>query len=98
MPAPTAHGRFRCPAAPDPAQRWGLDAPDQLLQQRDTSHALRQPPASQHSSLIVFDLDVMVGLSPIIANKQHPAPSLFDEHASNRGEGRPNGTLLCPVK
>jgi hypothetical protein len=49
---------------------------DQLMQHRDTSHALRQPTAGQHPAYLVFDLDVMVGFSPIVSNKQHRAPSL----------------------
>jgi hypothetical protein len=40
------------------------------------SCTLRQPPAGQHSTRLVFNLNVMVGLSPIVANKQHRAPSL----------------------
>jgi len=49
---------------------------DQLMQGRDPGQPFRQSAAGQHSSRIVFDLDVMVGLSPIVANKQHRAPSL----------------------
>ena len=49
---------------------------DQLMQGRDPGQPLRQPPAGQHPARLVFDLDVMVGLSPIVANKQHRAPSL----------------------
>ena len=49
---------------------------DQLMQGRDPDQALRQPAAGQHPARFVFDLDVMVGLSPIVANKQHRAPSL----------------------
>jgi hypothetical protein len=43
----------------------------------------------------------MVGFSPIVANKQHPAPAhVLINKGSNRGEDllRPNGTLLCVVK
>jgi hypothetical protein len=49
---------------------------DQLVPGRDPDQALRQPPARQHSTRLVFNLDVMVDLSPIVANKQHRAPSL----------------------
>ena len=49
---------------------------DQLMQHRDASQALRQSASGQHPARFVFDLDVMVGLSPIVANQQHRAPSL----------------------
>jgi len=49
---------------------------DQLMQHRDTRQTLRQPPPGHHPSLIGFDFDVVMGLSPIIPNKQHRAPSL----------------------
>ena len=49
---------------------------DQLVQHRDPRQPLRQPTAGQHPARIVFDLDVMVGLSPIVPNKQHPASPL----------------------
>jgi hypothetical protein len=48
---------------------------DQLMQHRDANQPLRQPPPHQHSAGLVFDLNVMLGLSPIVANKQHRAPS-----------------------
>jgi hypothetical protein len=32
------------------------------------------PTAGQHPAGLVFDLNVMVGLSPIVPNKQHRAP------------------------
>jgi hypothetical protein len=51
---------------------------DQLVQRRDPDQALRQSASGQHPARFVFDLDVMVGLSPIVANKQHRAPSLRD--------------------
>jgi hypothetical protein len=51
---------------------------DQLVKQRDPGQTLRQPLPGQHPARFVFDLDVMVGLSPIVANKQHRAPSLGD--------------------
>ena len=49
---------------------------DQLMQHRDASQALRQSASGQHPARFVFDLDVMVGLSPIVANKQHRASPL----------------------
>jgi hypothetical protein len=49
---------------------------DQLVQHRDASQALRQSAAGQHPARLVFDLDVMVGLSPIVPNKQHRASQL----------------------
>ena len=46
------------------------------MQRRDTRQALRQPPPSQHLPGVVFDLDVVMGLSPVIADEQQPASSL----------------------
>ena len=46
---------------------------DQLVQRRDPGQALRQPASGQHPARLVFDLDVVVGLSPIVANEQHRA-------------------------
>ena len=46
---------------------------DQLVQHRDACQPLRHSAAGQHPAGFVFDLDVMVGLSPIVANKQHRA-------------------------
>src|SRR5215217_2014888 len=70
----------------------------QLVQSGDPSQPLRQPPPGQHPPRLVFDLNVMVGLGPIVPNKQHRGPlaPVFDQHASNRGEDllRPNGSVL----
>ena len=49
---------------------------DQLMQGGDPGQPLRKPPPGEHPTRLVFDLNVMVGLSPIVANKQHRAPSL----------------------
>jgi hypothetical protein len=60
---------------------------DQLMQGCDPGQALRQPTARQHPARLVFYLHVMVGFSPIVANKQHPAPhSVLINKSSNRGE------------
>ena len=70
---------------------------DQLVQHRDPGQPLRQPTPGQHPAGLVFDLNVMVGLSPIVANKQHRASSLtIDQQAANHGEDllRPNGSVL----
>jgi hypothetical protein len=48
----------------------------QLVQGRDPGQPLRQSTAGQHPARFVFDLDVMVRFSPIVANRQHRAPSL----------------------
>jgi hypothetical protein len=49
---------------------------DQLMQGRNPGQPLRQSPG-QHPARLVFDLNVMVGLSPIVANKQHRAPRVM---------------------
>ena len=49
---------------------------DQLMQRRDARQPLRQPPPGQHPARLVFDLNVMVGFRPIVANKQHRASPL----------------------
>jgi hypothetical protein len=49
---------------------------DQLVQRRNPGQALRYSASGQHPARFVFDLDVMVGLSPIVANKQHRASQL----------------------
>ena len=46
------------------------------MQHRDACQPLRHSAAGQHPAGLVFDLDVMVGLSPIVPNEQHRAPSL----------------------
>jgi hypothetical protein len=42
---------------------------DQLVEPRDPGQTLRQPLAGQHPPRVVFDLDVVVSLSPVIADK-----------------------------
>ena len=41
------------------------------MQRRDPGQPLRQPPPDQHRAGIVFDLDVVMGLRPIVADEQH---------------------------
>jgi hypothetical protein len=48
----------------------------QLVQRRNPRQPLRQSTAGQHPARFVFDFDVMVGFSPVVANKQHRASSL----------------------
>ena len=57
---------------------------DQLVQRGDSGQSLRQPPPGQQPPGIIFDLDVVIGLSPIVADKQHSAPPLV----INRSEPR----------
>ena len=45
---------------------------DQLVQHRDTGQALRHPFPDQQPAGVVFDLDIMVGLGPIVSDEQHP--------------------------
>ena len=45
---------------------------DQLVQRRDPGQPLRQPPPGQHPAGLVFDLDVVMGLGPVITDEQHP--------------------------
>ena len=48
---------------------------DQLMQRGDPGQPLRQPPPRQHPAGIVLDLDVVMGLSPVVADEQHRASS-----------------------
>jgi hypothetical protein len=43
------------------------------MQRGDPGQTLRQPPTSQHLAGIVFNFDVVMGLSPIVADEQHHA-------------------------
>jgi hypothetical protein len=65
----------------------GLDANQHLIRlgrrvqmlrnqpkQHDPDQPLRQSAASQQPARLVFNLDDMVGFSPIVANKQHAPP------------------------
>jgi hypothetical protein len=45
---------------------------DQLVKQRDPGQTLRQPLPDQQPPGFVFDLNVVMGLSPIVADEQHP--------------------------
>jgi hypothetical protein len=54
--------------------RWVKMLRGQLMQGRHPSQPLRQSTARQHPARFVFDFDVMVGFSPVVANKQHRGP------------------------
>jgi len=45
------------------------------VQRRQTGHTLREPTPDQDPTLIIFDLDVVMGLSPVIADEQHQLTS-----------------------
>jgi hypothetical protein len=45
---------------------------NQPMQSRDPGHPIGQPPPDQHRPGVVLDLNVVMGLSPVIADKQHP--------------------------
>jgi hypothetical protein len=47
---------------------------DQPVQHSDAGHPLRQPATGQQLGLPIFDLNVVVGLSPIVADEQHLSP------------------------
>ena len=60
---------------------------DQLVQHGDADQPLRQSPASQLPSGIIFDLDVVVGLGPVIADEQQLHPSVPPRHVrQHQGE------------
>ena len=50
---------------------------DELVKQRYPNQSLRQPLPDQQPPGFVFDLDVVLGLSPIVADEQHPLSSLM---------------------
>src|SRR4029434_1455823 len=50
---------------------------DQPVKQRDPGQTLRQPLPDQQPPGFVFDLNVVMGLSPIVADEQHPVSSLM---------------------
>jgi hypothetical protein len=56
---------------------------NQLMQRRDPGQSLRQPLPDQHRAGIVFDLDVVMGLSPVIADEQQPSLLAHDQHRSS---------------
>jgi hypothetical protein len=49
------------------------------MQGRHPQQALRQPPPDQSPAPLVDDLDIVMGLSPIVSNEQQPASSLDDQ-------------------
>jgi len=61
--------------------------PDQLVQRRDAGHALRQPAPRQPAARLILDLDVVMGLRPVVPDEQHlqHAPRL-DRSSSSPGK------------
>src|SRR5664279_6549177 len=49
---------------------------DQRMQAGDAVHTLRQPRPGQPPALLILDLDIVVILSPVVADEQHPLRSL----------------------
>ena len=45
---------------------------DQLMQLRQAGHPLGQTASFQHPPLLVLELDVVMGLGPVITQEQHP--------------------------
>jgi len=45
---------------------------EQAVQGRHSDHPFSEPTAGQHPAVLVHDLDIMMGLSPVITNEQHP--------------------------
>jgi hypothetical protein len=45
---------------------------DQRMQRRHPLDALGQPPLGQPPPVLVEDLDVVMGLGPVISDEQHP--------------------------
>jgi hypothetical protein len=64
---------------------------DQLVQGRDPGQALRQPPPRQQPAGIILDLDVVVGLSPIVTDEQHSESPLMINTRLGEDLLRPNG-------
>jgi hypothetical protein len=57
----------------------------QLVQCGDPGQALRQPPPDQQPTSLVLNLDVVMGLSPVIADEQHClSPPSHDQHEPRR--------------
>lgn len=50
---------------------------NQRMQLAQPGHPLGQPAANQHPALIVLQLDVVMGLGPIVAQEQHPGLLCF---------------------
>jgi len=69
---------------------------DQLVQPADPGQPLRQPLPRQQPARVVFDLEIVMGLSPVITDEQHPASSLVDQQSTSQREDllRPNGSVL----
>ncbi len=73
---------------------------DQAVQHRQPRYPLRKPAPHQQPALIILDLDVVMGLGPVIADEQHLLTSPASERAPtsrSRRPGRPNGAVLDPV-
>ena len=68
----------------------------QLVQGGDAGQAIRQSPPDQKPARVILELDVVVGLSPIVADEQHsgsPSPLMIN---TSLGVDllRPNGSVL----
>src|SRR4029450_3824149 len=50
---------------------------DQPVKQRDPGQTLSQPLPDQQPPSFVFDLNIVMGLSPIVADEQYPVSSLM---------------------
>ena len=69
----------------------------QLVQHADPGQTLQQPSADQEPARVVLDLDVMMGLGPVVSDEQHPQPpSTRTTTRREPGEDllRPNGSVL----
>lgn len=62
---------------------------EQPMQLADTCNPFREPAAGQPSTRLVLNLNIVMGLSPIVTNEQQPRllarPILQSEHEGNRG-------------
>jgi hypothetical protein len=50
---------------------------DQSVQVSNAGYSLRESPASQHLAVPVLQLDVVMGLSPVVPEKQHLSKPTF---------------------
>jgi hypothetical protein len=78
VPGGDQRGHPRATVSLDPHQhrrRLGVGGQmisHQPMERLDPGHPLRQPPVDQPPSSLVADLDIVVILSPVIADEQHP--------------------------
>ena len=59
---------------------------DQRMQGRQPDDTLRQPTPSQHHAGLVDQLDIMMGLRPVIPYEQQPSAPLWHGSMSRCGE------------